>query len=174
MEKKMELGITDMRRKELKLFIIEFNKASQLDRSFSKTNLSIESKRLFRKKLLETCIKLMEMVDDSTITNRIIRKSIKDLKNVDGNISFGQAQQVINVCLKQYCFITGCLDAVKELDFPLDSTTMKGYKIRNKRLIDVAEEDYVKYQREFEKEFNGIRIFKDLNYTENRIHEFLK
>ena len=53
----------DMREKELKLFIIEYNKASQLDRSFSKSNLSKNKKKEFRKQLISSCIMLMEMID---------------------------------------------------------------------------------------------------------------
>jgi len=102
----MKKELLDMREMELKLLIIEYNKASQLDRSFSKTNLTNDKKKIFRKRLLEICIFLMSKVDDETLTNLIIREKIKELKNIDNNISFGQAQKVINVCLKQYCFIT--------------------------------------------------------------------
>jgi hypothetical protein len=159
---------------ELKLLIIEFNKASQLDRSFSKTKLSIQKKYEFRKTLLNYCIELMEKADKGTLINKDIREKIKALSCIDEkNISYGQAQKVINVSLKQYCFILGNENLIKELDCPLDTTTMKGYKINHKRMIDVTEADYIKYQQIFEEENNGIRILKDSKYDDMRINEFI-
>jgi len=169
----MKKELLEMREMELKLLIIEYNKASQLDRSFSKTNLTNEKKKLFRKRLLEICIFLMNKVDDETLTNVLIREKIKDLKNIDNNISFGQAQKVINVCLKQYCFITKKENILYELDCPLDSTTMKPYNIYNDNMISVNEKDYLEYQKIFEKENNGIRILKDKEYDKMRINNFL-
>jgi len=55
----MDKSIGKMREMEIKLLIIEYNKASQLDRSLSKTNLSHNKKIEFRKKLLIICIELM-------------------------------------------------------------------------------------------------------------------
>jgi len=169
----MDNQLLEMREMEIKLLIIEYNKASQLDRSFSKTELTDEKKKLFRKKLLENCIFLMKKIDDETLTNDMIRQKIKELKNVDENISFGQAQKVINVCLKQYCFITMKENILKELDCPLDSTTMKSYQIYNNNMLNVNENDYIKYQKLFEKEFHGIRILKDREYDRLRIRNFL-
>ncbi len=165
----MKQELQEMREMELKLLIIEYNKASQLDRSFSKTNLTNEKKKLFRKRLLEICIFLMNKIDDETLTNSIIRKKIKELKNIDNNISFGQAQKVINVCLKQYCFITKKEKILYELDCPLDSTTME----HKNNMLNIKEEDYLKYQRIFEEENNGIRILKDKEYDIMRINNFL-
>ena len=170
----MEKQLLEMRNMEIKLLIIEYNKASQLDRSFSKTQLTDENKKIFRKKLLENCIFLMEKIDDETLTNKLIRQKIKELKNIDVNISFGQAQKVINVCLKQYCFITMKEKMLKELDCPLDSTTMKPYHIFNDSMINVTERDYLEYQNIFEKEFNGFRILKDREYDILRINNFLE
>jgi len=170
----MENQLLKMREMEIKLLIIEYNKASQLDRSFSKTKLTDEKKKVFRKKLLENCIFLMKKIDDGTLTNNIIRQKIKELKNIDENISFGQAQKVINVCLKQYCFITMKENILKELDCPLDSTTMKSYKIRNNNMLNVTENDYLEYQKKFENEFHGIRILKDQEYDRLRIRNFSK
>jgi len=169
----MEQELLEMREMELKLLIIEYNKASQLDRSFSKTNLSSEKKKLFRKRLLEICISLMKKIDDETLTNSIIRENIKELKNIDNNISFGQAQKVVNVCLKQYCFITNKEKILYELDCPLDSTTMKPYNIFNDNMLSVNEKDYLEYQKIFEKENNGIRILKDKEYDKMRINNFI-
>jgi hypothetical protein len=172
----MKSELLEMREMELKLLIIEYNKASQLDRSFSKTNLTNKKKKLFRKRLLETCISLMNMADDKTLSNQIIRQKIRELKNIDKNISFGQAQKVVNVCLKQYCFITKKEKIICELDCPLDSTTMKKkpYNICNNNMLNVNEKDYLEYQKIFENENNGIRILKDKKYDEMRIHNFLE
>ncbi|MCL2323920.1 MAG: hypothetical protein FWC47_17660 [Oscillospiraceae bacterium] len=168
-----ENKLKEMRELELKLFVIEFNKASLLDRSFSKRNLSSEKKKEFRENLLDFSIYLMNKIDDNTLINSDIREKIQKLKAIDGNISFGQAQKVINVVLKLYCFLTNKLSLIEELDCPLDSTTMKGYKIPNAQMINVTEEDYLIYQKKFDSEYNGIRILKDAIYDENRINNFL-
>jgi hypothetical protein len=169
----MKDDFLEMREMELKLLIIEYNKASQLDRSFSKTKLTDKNKKLFRRRLLEICISLMNKADDGTLTNSIIRENIKELKNIDKNISFGQSQKVINVCLKQYCFITKNEKCLYELDCPLDSITMKPYGIDNKNMLNVNEKDYLDYQKIFETENNGIRILKDKEYDKMRIENFL-
>jgi hypothetical protein len=44
----MRKELLEMREMELKLLIIEYNKASQLDRSFSKTKLTDQKKKLFK------------------------------------------------------------------------------------------------------------------------------
>jgi len=167
-------NIAEMREMELKLLIIEYNKASQLDRSFSKTKLAQKSRIEFRKRLLEYCIFLMGKIDNETLRNSDIRKKIKELTKIDDNISFGQAQKVINVTLKQYCFLLNKKSLFKELDCPLDTTTMRDYKIKHKKMIDVNEKDYLEYQDIYYKEFEGMRILKDWCYDENRINKFFK
>ena len=169
----MSKQTADMRKMELKLLIIEYNKGSQLDRSFSKTKLSQKNKMEFRKRLVEYCILLMEKIDNETLKNRDIRGKIRELTKIDtNNISFGQAQKVINVALKQYCFIVNKDNLLKELDCPLDTTTMKGYGIKHKKMIDVNEDDYVKYQDFYFEQFDGVRILKDLDYDNMRIDKF--
>ena len=170
----MNRNIANMRKMELKLLIIEYNKASLLDRSFAKTELSSTKKIEFRKKLLEYCIFLMEKIDNETLENSDIREKIRELTRIDvNNISFGQAQKVVNVTLKQYCFIMNKENLFKKLDCPLDTITMKDNKISHKKMIDVTEEDYLKYQDIFYEQFNGTRILKDWDYDEQRIHNFL-
>jgi hypothetical protein len=169
----MDKLIEKMREMEIKLLIIEYNKASQLDRSLSKTKLSHKKKIEFRIRLLNISIKLMNMIDNGTLTNKIIRNKIRELKSIDKNISFGQAQKVLNVCLKQYCFIVNKLELIKELDCPLDTITMKGYGIKNNKMKNVNEDDYIKYQNNYFVQNNGIRILKDCTYDENRIKQFL-
>jgi len=116
----------------------------------------------------------MRQIDNGTLKNSDIRKRIRELTKIDKeNISFGQAKKVINVTIKQYCFIANANDELlKELDCPLDTTTMRGYKIKHKRMIDVNEEDYLAYQDHFDKEFDGMRILKDRKYDEMRIDSF--
>jgi len=63
---------------------------------------------------------------------------------------------------------------MKELDCPLDSTTMKSYGIYNDNMINVTERDYLEYQKKYYDEFNGIRILKDIEYDQLRINNFLK
>ena len=168
----MNKELAEMREMELKLLVIEFNKATQLDRSFSKTKLTNKNKKLFREKLLESCLELMNKIDNETLTNEMIRGKIRKLKNIDKNISFGQAQKVINVSLKQYCFITKAKEKILcELDCPLDSTTMKGYGISNNNMKNVCEKNYLEYQKKFEDEF-GMRILKDREYGIMRMGNF--
>jgi len=170
----MNNNIAHMRTMELKLLIIGFHQGTQLDRSFSRTKLSQKNKREFRKRLLEYCIFLMKKVDNETLKNSDIRRKIRELTKIDtNNISFGQAQKVINVTLKQYCFVMNKENLLKELDCPLDTTTMKGYRINHKKMIDVNEKDYLEYQDFYYKEFGGIRILKDCSYDEIRIRNFL-
>lgn len=161
-----------MRDLELKLFIIEFNKASQLDRSISNTKNPRKSKSEFRKALVDTCLALIKKMDEGALSNDEIRKKIKSLSEKYG-VSYGQAQKVVNVCLKQYMFLTRNYQCAKELDCPLDTTTMKGYKIAHSRMCAVNAGDYERYQGLFEKE-NGLRIFKDEAYDDQRIENFFK
>ena len=95
--------LKEMRLLELKLFVIEYNRASQLDRSISKN--SSKAKSDFRKALLNVCIDLFNQIDDKSIKNDKIRQKIEMLSE-KYKISYGQSQKVINVCLKQYMFIT--------------------------------------------------------------------
>ncbi len=156
-----------MRTLELKLFIIEFNKASQLDRSFGQS-LAPGEKRTFRKALIDTCFDLMDLVDDDGFTNAILRNRIEDLTKISKSISFGQAQKVVNVVLKQYCFILGKANLYKELDCPLDSTTMQG----RHSMKDLTKEQYETYQSEFEGRHDGLRILEDMAYDTQRIQTF--
>lgn len=113
-------------------------------------------------------MKLMNDVDKDIITNKKIINQIKNIKSTSDTISFGQAQKVINVCLKQYCFIQGKEHLLGQLDCPLDKTTMKGYKINNK-LYTVKENDYRSYQRKYQNE-DEWKITKDNKYDDNRIN----
>lgn len=169
-EDKKVISMLDM---EYKLFIIEFNKASQLDRSFSKSGINKSEILKFRKYLVKYCIELMDRIDDCTITTKMIRDKIRKLKELNSNISYGQAQKVINVCLKQYLFLTKNIECINQLDCPLDTITMKGYGIKNNRMINVTEEDYIKYQNIFEEKYI-YRILKDLKYDKERINNFFK
>ena len=76
----MSRKFNTMRIKELKLFIIEFCKASQIDRSFFFNKLTPKGKKAYRLQLLESCIKLMNDVDRDNITNRKIINQIKNKK----------------------------------------------------------------------------------------------
>lgn len=167
-ESKVEAQLSTMRELELKLFVIEFNKAAQLDRSISKN--SQKPMPGFRKELVNTCLTLMGKMDNDSLSNLEIRNRIDALSRKYA-VSYGQAQKVVNVCLKQYMFLTRKYSCAQELDCPLDSTTMKGCKIKNKKMISVEADDYKSYQDSFEKE-NGLRIFKDEEYDKQRIENF--
>lgn len=158
-----------MRLLELKLFIIEFIRASQLDRSISK-NVS-KPKAGFREGLVNTCLMLIQMMDDRTLLNKVIRGKIK-LLSQKYSVSYGQAQKVVNVCLKQYMFLTRKYDFAEELDCPLDSTTMKGYEISNNRMNSVNENDYKQYQTLYNQNYE-LRILKDEDYDKQRINNYI-
>lgn len=162
-------NLEKMRLLELKLFVIEFSRASQLDRSISKN--SSKAKAGFREGLVNTCLTLIEKMDDGTLSNRIIREKIK-LLSQKYNVSYGQSQKVVNVCLKQYMFLTQRYEFAKELDCPLDSTTMSGSKISHNRMKSVNEKDYKQYQRLFEQSYNP-RILKDEIYDNQRINNYI-
>ena len=157
-----------MRHLELHLFVIEFSRASQLDRSFSNSH---KPKSGFRKGLVKTCLDLISLVDAGTISNMEIRKKIKSLSQKYG-VSYGQAQKVVNVCLKQYVFLTQKFDCVNELDCPLDSTTMNGCHISHNKMCSVKEDDYKNYQNLFEKQF-ALKVLKDEEYDKQRINNYV-
>lgn len=166
---KLKSKLEKMRLLELQLFIIEFNRASQLDRSISKN--SNEPKSGFRNALVKTCLALIKEMDDKTLSNVKIRKGIKNLSEKYG-VSYGQAQKVINVCLKQYMFLTQKYEFATELDCPLDSTTMKGCHISHNKMCSVKEDDYKKYQNLFEKQF-ALKVLKDEEYDKQRINNYV-
>lgn len=156
---------------EKKIFIIEYNKASQLDRSFAKSeSVTPDIIRAFRENLLNACLRLMRLVERDELTNQMIRDEIRNLIDEGRNISFGQAQKVVNVVLKQYCFLLKKRNLYQELDCPLDSTTMGS----RHTLKELTEEQYLEYQERFERENNGIRILADRVYDERREARFLQ
>ena len=69
--------------------------------------------------------------------------------------------------------MTKNIECISQLDCPLDTITMKGYGIKNNRMINVTEEDYIKYQNIFEEKYI-YRILKDLKYDKERINNFFK
>jgi hypothetical protein len=156
--------IQDMREKELKLLVIILNKSSRLDRSFAKANLSAEKRKQFREKLLDYSLVLIKKIDDATITNADIRQKIRALTAIDPRITYGQAQKVVNLFLKQYCFIANKMEALAELDCP--------YDIYKNNYLKIDEKEYVAYQNYLEAE-NDIKILKDSEYDEFRINSFL-
>ncbi|MEK6952731.1 MAG: hypothetical protein AABX29_06985 [Nanoarchaeota archaeon] len=62
------------------------------------------------------------------------------------------------------------LDIIKELDCPLDSTTMEK-KQKMKNLLTMK--DYINWQDKFQKEF-GIRLLRDNEYDLNRMSKSFK
>lgn len=157
---------TNMELMEKKLFIIEFNKGSQLDRSFGK-NITRKNKEIFRKKLVNSTLYLMKLIDKNKLRNKDIRKKIYGLARI-GGVSVGQAQKVINVSLKVYCFLKN-KKLLKELDCPLDSTTMDG----KHKMKEVDKKLYEYYQNKFKKE-EKIRILRDIQYDLKRLDSFFK
>jgi hypothetical protein len=103
LETKLKSELEKMRLLELQLFVIEFGRASQLGRSISKNKRKPKSG--FREALVKTCLSLIKEMDDNELSNVKIRREIKKL-SMKYDVSYGQAQKVVNVCLKQYMFLT--------------------------------------------------------------------
>lgn len=157
--------IEKMREVEKDVMIAELTKASQLGRS---TRLNREGKNKLNNDLISAIKRLRERVDNNNIKNSAIRTEIVNLSKTTG-ISIGQAQKVINVYLKSYCFLCDkSIEIIKELDCPLDSTTMKS---KNTMKGVKTIEEYKEWQDKFEEEC-GIRILKDLEYDNTRLREF--
>ncbi len=159
--------IDDMKEDAKDILVASFYKETQVGRSIgssNKQNKKINPKE-FKRILLNSIKKLRKLVDNRTIKNLDIRKEIKDLSEKTG-ASVGQSQKVINVYLKFYCFfLDKPLEIIKELDCPLDSTTMeKKQKMKNV----VSMDEYIEWQNKFEKKF-GIRLLRDWEYDSNRM-----
>ncbi len=114
--------------------------------------------------MLKSIIKLRKLVDSGKIKNTDICYEIIKLSKKTGT-SIGQSQKVINVYLKFYCLILNKpLKIIKELDCPLDSTTMdKKNKMKNVKTI----EEYEKLEKKFDN--LGIRLLRDMEYDSNRM-----
>lgn len=160
----MERDIEYLKKLEKLVLIAAFDKESQLGRSFG-----IKKRpKNFRHLLIKAILRLINKIDNNSIKNSDIRAEIYQLKEKTG-CSIGQSQKVINVYLKFYClWFDKPIEIIKELDCPLDSTTM-GKQDSMRGLND--EKEYKDYQESFMKE--GIRILKDIEYDENRIIKYL-
>jgi hypothetical protein len=162
-----QIEIKKMRDSAKNILVASFYKETQVGRSIG---LSKKKRLNFSRELLKSIIKLRKLVDNEKITNTDIRNEIRKLSE-RARVSIGQSQKVINVYLKFYCLFLGKPEKIlKELDCPLDSTTM-GKKQRMKYIRTMSE--YIEWQRGFltEENFN-IRLLKDREYDENRIKLF--
>jgi len=163
----MNKEIEKMRENFKDIIVASFYKETQVNRSIhsSKRDGKEIDVDIYKKLLLESIRRLRKLVDDSSIKNSNIRKEVKELAEKTG-VSIGQAQKVINVYLKFYCLLKDCpLEVIKELDCPLDSTTME----RKQKMKNVfTMKDYVNWQNKFEKDF-GIRLLRDNEYDLNRM-----
>jgi len=131
--------IEKMREDVKNILVATFYKETQLGRSISSSNKDFKKviNKEFKRDLLNSVIKLRNLVDKGTIRNLDIRDEIKSLSEKTG-VSIGQSQKVINVYLKFYClFLDKPLEIIKELDCPLDSTTMeRKQKMKNVKSME--------------------------------------
>ena len=159
--------IEKMRENFKDIIVASFYKETQVNRSIHSSkrdgkNIDVDK---YKRLLLDSIRRLRKLVDNSKIKNSDIRDEIKKLSEETG-VSLGQSQKVINVYLKFYCLLKDCpIEIIKELDCPLDSTTMEK-KQKMKNVLDM--EDYINWQNKFEKEF-GIRLLRDNEYDLNRM-----
>ena len=156
--------IEKMRENFKDIIVASFYKETQVNRSIhsSKRDGKEIDVDKYKRLLLESIRRLRKLVDNSKLKNSDIRTEIKKLSE-ETKVSVGQSQKVINVYLKFYCLLKDCpIEIIKELDCPLDSTTMeKKQKMKNVFNMD----EYIDWQNKFEKEF-GIRL--------NHVSMFLK
>jgi hypothetical protein len=167
LEKEYINKIKKMRENFKDIIVASFYKETQVNRSIhsSKRDGKEIDVDKYKRLLLNSIRKLRKKVDDSIIKNSDIRNEIRKLSKKTG-VSIGQSQKVINVYLKFYCLLKDCpLEIIKELDCPLDSTTMEK-KQKMKNVLDMK--DYIAWQNKFEKEF-GIRLLRDNEYDLNRM-----
>ncbi len=159
--------IEKMRENFKDIIVASFYKETQVNRSIhsSKRDGIVIDVDKYKRLLLYSIRRLRKLVDNFTIKNSDIRDEIKKLSEETG-VSIGQSQKVINVYLKFYCLLKDCkVEIIKELDCPLDSTTMEK-KQKMKNVLNMN--DYINWQNKFEKEF-GIRLLRDNEYDLNRI-----
>jgi hypothetical protein len=159
--------IEKMRENFKDIIVASFYKETQVNRSIysSKRDGNDIDVDKYKRLLRDSIRRLRKLVDNSKIKNSEIRNQIKKLSEETG-VSLGQSQKVINVYLKFYCLLKDCpIKIIKELDCPLDSTTMEK-KQKMKNVLDMG--DYLYWQNKFEKEF-GIRLLRDNKYDLNRI-----
>lgn len=175
-----EEKINTMKNLAKKILIPVFDKESQLGRSFYSLNKDKKftanfKRELFNKKLVENIEILRKKIDDGTLKNQDIRKSILKLSGKTGAMP-GQSQKVINVYLKFYClFLNKPYEMIKELDCPLDSNVMRRKLKINKTMKGIwTMMDYNSIQRLCEKEGSGTRLAADLFYDKQRINNYLK
>ena len=161
MRKDIGKDIEEMEQDSKDILVATIYKETQVGRSISKNKKVPEH---FKENLLVSIRKLRELVDTNKIKNADIRSEIKRVNRITG-ASIGQSQKVINVYLKFYCLILHKpLKVIKELDCPLDSTTMN--KKQTMKKLEKFEE-YEDWQNEFLKDC-GIRILRDKEYDANR------
>ncbi|MGA1978788.1 MAG: hypothetical protein ABSG89_13190 [Bacteroidales bacterium] len=162
-----EEKIEQMRVISKNILVATFYKETQVGRSISSSKkdgqkiISMD----FKKELLKSVKKLRNSVDQGIIKNIEIRNEIESLSEKTG-VSIGQSQKVINVYLKFYCLILNTpSDIIKELDCPLDSTTMEmKQKMKNVKSM----KEYIEWQMDFERKF-GIRLLRDYEYDLKRM-----
>lgn len=160
--------IAKMREDAKNILVASFYKETQVGRSIGSSNkdgkMFVDTKK-FNRELLQAIIKLRTQVDNCSIKNSDIRNEIESLSEKTG-VSIGQSQKVINVYLKFYCLLLDKpLEIIRELDCPLDSTTMdKKQKMKNVKTM----EEYNAWQLKFEDMF-GLRLLRDTEYDLNRM-----
>jgi len=151
----------------------------------------------FKKKLLDSILRLTKEADGNTLINNKIREEIRGL--AVNHVSTGQAQKVINVYMKYYCILREKTGLLRELDCPIDSGIAKviwetltpedkkelskllpsalpfGYAYSFfSKLININYPLYEFFQKCLEKMGSGIRIKPDIEvYDRRRIQDFL-
>jgi len=172
-EEEINKKIEDMKENLKDTLVDLFYRGTQVNRSIS-SSIQKDNKKInvdnYKHLLLESIRRLRSLVDNQVIKNLDIRREIRELAEKT-NISIGQSQKVINVYLKVYCLLKDCpLRIIKELDCPLDRTTMEGNQTM-KNLKDIKE--YEEKQRKFEQDFM-VRLLRDFDYDSNHLNKSFK
>lgn len=140
--------------------------ATQMSRSLGAINYA-----KYVRLTIKHAIKLCKNINDGTLKNDDIRKSIKNISKVL-KISYGQAQKGINVILK-YCFFICYPDSQvgSELDCPLDSKILGSIGKRTLGLVNIHEKNYIDFQNIIQHQITR-RIDFDRQWDEDRFKKY--
>lgn len=162
-----EKELQDLGRWSREGMILHFITATGILRSsFS----SDRARKRYKNASIRVITRLLDKVDDNSLTNRDIRREILKLSDKT-KCSVGLAQKGINVVLKYYCFaIKANPKLLKELDCPIDNRIMRyfykaGCYRPEYRLLKLSWKNYMFLQDVIERK-EGLRILGEWVYED--------
>jgi hypothetical protein len=135
------------------LYLTVFNE-TMIMRSVGKRLHEPDAKKKFKKAVFDEIDRLTDLMDQGTITENEILKSIESISN-GCKVSFGQAQKPINVLLKIHFYLGKRDDRVAyELHCPLDSFVLGEKLHQHVSLRKMDKEQYMKAQDEIAQQYS--------------------